>query len=302
VNLADDDNNCGACGTQCGALSECSARECVQVPLELVRIASGNFQMGSPTGELGRQSDEVRHSVVITRDFLMSTTEITQGMWQDLMNTNPTLSEQPNLPMGNVNWWDALEFANTLSLAQGLPACYTLSGCTGIPGSTFDCANWAVNNPSNNPLLCTGYRLPTESEWEYAYRAGTTTAFYNGDITQTESTPLDLNLNAIGWYGGNSAGSPKNVGIKLPNAWGLYDMAGNVFEWCWDWYGTYPGAVSDPLGPATGSGRVLRGGSFSGDGVVVVSATPAARAAYRLGWDPSFRYTDFGFRLARTAP
>jgi formylglycine-generating enzyme required for sulfatase activity len=295
VNLENDDNNCGACGNQCGALSECSARECSQVPLEFVRIPAGTFQMGSPTGELGRSSDENRHTVVITRDFLMSTTEITQVMWQDLMNTDATLVEQPNLPMVNVNWWEALEFANTLSLAQGLPTCYTLSGCTGTLGASFNCTNWAVNNPSNNPLLCTGYRLPTESEWEYAYRAGTTTAFYNGNITHTGSTPLDLNLDAIGWYTGNSDSSRKNVAIKLPNAWGLYDMAGNAREWCWDYYETYPGAVSDPLGPTTGSFRVLRGGSF-------VNEASNARAAYRFNLDPPWRLPYQGFRLARTAP
>jgi formylglycine-generating enzyme required for sulfatase activity len=295
VNLADDDNNCGTCGTQCGALSECNARECAPVPLEFVRIEAGTFQMGSPTGELGHSSDESRHAVVITRDFLMSTTEITQGMWQDLMNTDATLVEQPNLPMVNVNWWDALEFANTLSLAQGLPACYTLSGCTGTPGASFNCTSSAVNNPSNNPLLCTGYRLPTESEWEYAYRAGTTTAFYNGDITQTGFTPLDLNLDAIGWYGGNSGSSRKNVAIKLPNAWGLYDMSGNAWEWCWDWFDNFSGAVSDPLGPTTGSGRVRRGGGFE-------YAAYEARAASRDSIDPSLRYSDYGFRLARTAP
>jgi formylglycine-generating enzyme required for sulfatase activity len=299
VNLADDDNNCGACGTQCGALSECSSRACSQVELEFVRIESGNFQMGSPSGELGRSSNESRHSVVITRDFLMSTTEITQGMWQDLMNTDPSLSEQPNLPMVWVNWWAALEFANTLSLAQGLPACYTLTGCTGIPGtesSTFDCTSVAVNNPSNNPLLCSGYRLPTESEWEYTYRAGTTTAFYSGDITQTGPAPLDLNLNAIGWYSGNSAGSRKTVTLKQANAWGLHDMAGNVWEWCWDVYGEYPGAVSDPIGPATVlGGRVLRGGTF-------IDLPPRLRAANRDWYNEPITSSFVGFRLARTLP
>ncbi len=299
VNLANDDNNCGSCGTQCGALSDCSARECAQVPLEFVRIPAGTFQMGSPTGELGRNTDEVRHSVTITRDFLMSTTEITQSMWQDLMNSDPALSEQPNLPMVNVNWWDALEFANALSLAQGLPACYTLSGCTGVIGSTYDCTAVTDNAVGGNPLLCTGYRLPTESEWEYAYRAGTTTAFYNGDITHAGSTPLDPNLDAIGWYPGNSASTRKNVAIKLPNAWGLYDMAGNVNEWCWDLYGVYPGATSDPLGSATGSSRVLRGGGYSVGGA---GGASVARAAYRRSFGPSFRRPYDGFRLARTAP
>jgi formylglycine-generating enzyme required for sulfatase activity len=300
VNLANDDNNCGTCGTQCGALSECSARECAQVPLEFVRIPAGSFQMGSPTGELGRDTDEVRHSVTITRDFLMSTTEISQSMWQDLMNTNPALSEQPNLPMVNVNWWDALEFANTLSLAQGLPACYTLTGCTGVIGSTYNCTDVTVNASAGNPLLCTGYRLPTESEWEYSYRASTTTAFYNGDITES-GCGLDANLDAIGWYCGNFGSSrSKNVGTKLPNAWGIYDMAGNVYEWCWDWYATYPGAVSDPLGPATGSYRVVRGGRYD-------RQASEARAAYRnfiarFTILPLDRGSEIGFRLARTAP
>jgi formylglycine-generating enzyme required for sulfatase activity len=252
---------------------------------------------------LGHETDENRHPVVITRDFLMSTTEITQGIWQDLMNTDFRLVEQPNLPMVNVNWWDALEFANTLSLAQGLPACYTLFGCMGTPGANFVCENWLVNNLSNNPLLCSGYRLPTEAEWEYAYRAGTNTAFYNGAITHRDSFPLDPNANVIGWYSGNSVSSGmltrKNVGIKLPNAWGLYDMAGNVYEWCWDGYGdgNYPTAATDPLGVEFGLRvRVLRGGSSH-------SGATEVRAAYRNKFTaPEDRRPINGFRLARTAP
>jgi formylglycine-generating enzyme required for sulfatase activity len=295
VNTATDPNNCGRCGEVCGALSTCAEGLCTPALLEFVRIANGSYTRGSPLNEPDRFSDETQHSVVITRPFLLQVTEVTQAQWQLYMNTDPRLDEAPNRPMANVNWWDAIEFANTVSLAQGLPACYTLSGCTGIPGSTFQCTNWAVNNPTNNPLLCTGYRLPTEGEWEYAYRAGTTTAFYNGAITHTGSTPLDLNLDAIGWYSGNSGDRTQNVARKLPNAWGLYDMAGNVWEWCSDWYGTYPGAVSDPLGPATGSRRVVRGGSF-------IYGASLARAAYR-GFDaPSYRDSFYGFRLSRTAP
>jgi formylglycine-generating enzyme required for sulfatase activity len=299
VNTDTDPNNCGRCGEVCGALLSCNEGVCEPELLEFVRIESGNFIMGSPTTELGRRADfETQHAVVITRDFLMATTEVTQGQFEFYMNVNPTLYEQPNLPMMNVNWLDALEFANTLSLTQDLPPCYTLTGCTGTPGSTFSCTNWAVNNPSNNPLLCTGYRLPTESEWEYAYRAGTTTAFYNGDITAQGSTPLDLNLDAIGWYLGNSDETPKDVGRKLPNAWGLYDMAGNAVEWCWDWFGTYPGAVSDPLGPDTGTFRIARGGSFR------AIARDSRAATRNFGAPPFNRYSDepFGIRLARTAP
>jgi formylglycine-generating enzyme required for sulfatase activity len=299
VNTDNDPDNCGRCGEVCGALSTCEEGACVPVPLEFVRIESGNFQMGSPTGELGRSSDETRHSVVLTRDFLLATTETTQSQWELYMNLDPTLNDDPNRPITGVNWWDALEFANTVSQAQGLSPCYTLIGCTGTPGRNFDCTGLGVTGTGNNPYNCTGYRLPTEAEWEYAYRAGTTTAFYNGDITQTGNTPLDPNLDAIGWYAGNLSevfigSGKKNVGRKQPNAWGLYDMAGNVWEWCWDLYGTYPGAVSDPLGPS-GSVRVFRGGSF----VLVASG---ARAAFRNFNAPSYRGSTVGFRVARTAP
>jgi formylglycine-generating enzyme required for sulfatase activity len=295
VNLDVDINNCGTCGTQCGALSECGARECAPVPLEFVRIEAGTFQMGSPEDELGR-GIETRHSVTLSRAFLIGRTEVTQGQWQAIMNTDATLEEQPNIPM-NTNWWEAAEFANNLSLSQGLPACYNLNECAGIPGQDFDCASVTVNAAGGNPLLCTGYRLLTESEWEYAYRAGTTTAFYNGGITSFGCEPLDDNLNAIGWYCGNLVlRVPQNVSTKLPNEWGLYDMAGNMMEWVWDWYADYPGTVSDPLGPSAGTARVLRGGHYA-------AGSTDLRAASRVnGSTPNTRYMFSGFRLARTAP
>jgi formylglycine-generating enzyme required for sulfatase activity len=210
-------------------------------------------------------------------------------------NSLSQMTGRPNLALGSLNWWDATTFANTLSLSEGLAPCYTLTGCTGTEGRDFTCTGISVTAASGNPYDCTGYRLPTEAEWEYAYRAGTTTAFYSGPITHTGSSPLDPNLDAIGWYIGNAGGNGQNVARKLPNAWGLYDMAGNLWEWCWDWYGTYPGAVSDPLGPTTGSLRVFRGGSFD----IVASG---ARAAYRDNVAPSLRDGNRGFRLARTAP
>jgi formylglycine-generating enzyme required for sulfatase activity len=150
-----------------------------------------------------------------------------------------------------------------------------------------------VNAAGQNPYNCVGYRLPTESEWEYAYRAGTTTAFYNGEITDDDCA--DPNLDQIGWYCGNSDVQVHSVGEKESNAWGLYDMAGNVWEWCWDGYVPYLGAVSDPLGPATGSDRVIRGGSFG-------NGASDARAADRDFLGPSSRIGSLGFRLARTAP
>ena len=133
-----------------------------------------------------------------------------------------------------------------------------------------------------------------DAEWEYAYRAGTTTAFYNGDITDYSNDPkLDL----IGWYYFNSGYTTHPAAQKDPNDWGLYDMAGNVWEWTWDWYGgAYPSnGVTDPTGPGSGSYRVARGGSWSNDAVNV-------RAAFRVSTNPDGRARGLGFRLARTAP
>jgi formylglycine-generating enzyme required for sulfatase activity len=154
-----------------------------------------------------------------------------------------------------------------------------------------------VNVDSGDPYQCAGYRLPTEAEWEYAYRAGTTTAFYNGAITQTGTSPLDPNLDAIGWYRGNSGNTTHPDAQKAPNAWKLNDMSGNVWEWCWDWLGASPAsAVTDPLGPASGTSKTLRGGSYGNEASWARAATRAF--AYR----PDHADPTLGFRLARTAP
>jgi len=137
-----------------------------------------------------------------------------------------------------------------------------------------------------------------DAEWEYAARAGTVTAFYTGDITQPyDCDPVDPNLDAAGWFCGNAGETTHPVGEKQPNAWGLHDMHGNVFEWVHDWYGDYPaGDVVDPLGPAAGGGRVYRGGSWD-------RGARAARAAYRNRNNPDDRDDDFfGFRPARSLP
>ena len=145
-----------------------------------------------------------------------------------------------------------------------------------------------------------GARLPTEAEWEYAARAGSSTAFYSGDITQTGHNPLDENLAAIGWYGGNSSNSPHRVGEKARNSWDLYDMSGNVWEWVWDRYCSdyedYPS--TDPIGEGArcqGSNRVTRGGSFR-------SSAAGGRCAYRIGAPPIDRFDVQGFRLSRSSP
>ena len=233
-------------------------------PAGYVRIEPGTFTMGSPTGEEGREDDESQHSVTITRAYCMKATEVTRGEWQAVMGSNPAWFKMcgPNCPVETVSWDDAVGYANALSRREGLPECYA--------GSTFA------------GLGCKGYRLPTEAEWEYAARAGTTAATYG-------------NLDSLAWYNENSGYATHPVGQKQPNPWGLYDMLGNVTEWTGDWYGDYPGTVTDPTGPAAGSSRVIRGGSWDSD-------ARGARAAFRSYRMPDFRQVNLGFRLSRTAP
>ncbi len=252
--------------------------------------------MGSPTAELGRDGDETQHSVTLTRSFLMQSTEVTQGQWKALSGgANPSNFSDcgDSCPVERVDWYSAVAFANALSVREGLSPCYTLTGCSDSVNGWNDGAHSGCSGATFAGLSCTGYRLPTESEWEYAARAGTTTATYAGNLTSTECG--DTTLPPIAWFCGNSDGRTHPVATRQANVWGLYDMLGNVWEWTWDWYGTYPSAVTDPLGPSSGSNRVLRGGSFD-------YGASRARAANR-GLDvPSNRFSFYGFRLARTAP
>ncbi len=235
--------------------------------MTFVRIPAGTFIMGSPTTELGRDSDEIQHQVTLTSDFYMQTTEVTQKQWRDVMGTSPSYFSAcgDNCPVEKVSWYDVQTFITALN-ARG-------------EGT---------------------YWLPTDAQWEYAARAGSTTAFYNGPITNTGTTPLDPNLDAIGWYGGNSAVTympnyygqgTHPVAQKQPNAYGLYDMSGNVGEWCQDWYQNYSTAsVTNPTGPSTGTYRVLRGRAWT-------SYAADCRSAFRSEGSPSNRRNNIGFRL-----
>ena len=261
-----------------------------RVPEGFVRIEPGRFRMGSPRDEPSRESDEGQHEVVITRPFLLQATEVTQGQWKRLMGTNPSHFSACGdaCPVENVNWWEALAYCNAASRAERLQECYELVGCDGKkPGEDMECTEARFVG-----LGCAGYRLPTEAEWEYAARAGT--AFSTGSCLSTEQANYHGNYPQQGCPKGTYREKPVAVGSFAANAWGLRDMHGNVWEWCWDWYGDYPsGRVSDPLGPQTGSNRVGRGGSWD------LSARHC-RAANRDWFSPGNRNNNLGFRLLRS--
>jgi formylglycine-generating enzyme required for sulfatase activity len=268
-------------------------------PADMARINAGTFTMGSPETEANRQTNETQHSVTLTKGFYMGKYQVTQEQYQAVMGNNPSYftsavdgeSGTPGkLPVEQVSWYDAIVFCNKLSVVEGLSPVYSISGSTDtttwgtVP--TSDDTTWnAVTMVSG----ANGYRLPTEAEWEYACRAGTTTAWYTGNTE--DGTP---HLNTAAWYSNNAGSKTHKVGLKSANAWGLYDMHGNVWEWCWDWYKEdITTDNADPTGAVTGTLRVERGGSWLSDGQVL-------RSALRYNVDPSVRYGILGFRLVRS--
>jgi formylglycine-generating enzyme required for sulfatase activity len=225
-----------------------------------VLIQPGSFMMGSPEDEIGRRDNEVLHKVTLTRPFYLQTTPVTQNQWQDVMGKTPSLFKAADRPVENVSWADCQEFIQKLN-AQSLGA----------------------------------YRLPTEAEWEYACRAGTSTPFGIGNGKDLDSS--QANFNGSEPYGKGAKGVYREATTPVksftPNAWGLYDMHGNVWEWCQDFYDDYPThAVTDPEGPARGSLHVFRGGSWNRRAIL-------ARSACRRDFTPVIRGHNLGFRLVR---
>ena len=250
------------CGT---AFAQSPARP-VMVP-----VMGGAFFMGSNENRI----TERIHEVTI-RPFLISETTVTQELYTAIMGENPSFFKNSANPVDSVDWFDAVRFCNALSARFGLPPAYTINGDTVI---------W--NRESK------GYRLPTEAEWEFAARGGLYGAPGPQDKVFFSGGDAAANPQDYCWYVTNSKTSSRTVKEKLPNQLGLYDMSGNVWEWCWDWHDDYPdGPVSDYAGPETGKRRIYRGGSF-------LNNLNLLRVTFRISDPPSHKATSRGFRIAQ---
>jgi formylglycine-generating enzyme required for sulfatase activity/TolB-like protein len=235
------------------------------VPESLAYVEGGTFQMGSGNGN----DDEKPVHKVTVKSFYLGKTEVTQKEYTAVMGNNPSNFRGDNLPVENVSWFEAVEYCNKLSLKDGLVPAYSGGGDSIVRDSG-----------------ASGYRLPTEAEWEYAAKGGNKDAMvyeYSGGNSPDNTS----------WYRGNSGSRTHEAAGKAPNSLGIYDMSGNVWEWCWDWYGNYNARTQvDPQGPVTGTERCARGGAWDSD-------VSALRSASRIKGAPLMQYKHIGFRVLR---
>ena len=260
----------------------------MKISEDFILIKGGSFQMGSPESEAWRSADETQHTVTVS-DFYMSKYEVTQKEYQEIMGNNPSNFSGERFPVENVSWLDAAAYCNARSKKEGLTPVYTIEGQN---------VSWDRS--------ADGYRLPTEAEWEYACRAGTTTPFYMVNSLSAEEVnyyghyPYQIEENYFSQ--GNLEVKPGqyrqttvNVDSFSPNPYGLYNMYGNVGEWVWDYYGAYPSEEqSNPAGPDTGTLRIYRGGGWN-------DFAKNMRSAYRATLEQNKSSFNIGIRLVRNA-
>ncbi|MDX1908240.1 MAG: SUMF1/EgtB/PvdO family nonheme iron enzyme [Bacteroidia bacterium] len=250
-----------------------SALSLTTLPQHMIPIEGGTFQMA-------------KNYPVTLSDYYLCRYPVTQGLWREVMGTDPEelYFTGADRPVDRVNWYDAVTFCNRMNEAYGLETAYNIDPHTQdhYNKSSIDSLKWSVARIPG----AKGYRLPTEAEWAYAARGGK----YNQGFEYSGSADLD----EVGWYDKNSYGETQPTGLKAPNALGLCDLSGHVWEWCQDWHDDYPSEPqSNPGGPADGAYRVYRGGGW-------YNVPAYARVSYRGYWRPILRRRRLGFRLARS--